>query len=95
MPVAFTSYIKSGISTIKQLIIPSSLEKNGLSSNEALSNYGIISGMAMPIVMFPSTFLIAVAGLLIPEFSRYYIKEDYKKIKLYHFNFYFRCFIFS
>lgn len=83
MPVAFTSYIKSGISTIKQLIIPSSLEKNGLSSSEALSDYGIISGMAMPIVMFPSTFLIAVAGLLIPEFSRYYVKEDYKKIKLY------------
>ena len=39
--------------------------------------------MAMPIVMFPATFLYAVAGLLIPEFSRYYVKEDYSKIKLY------------
>lgn len=83
IPVALTSYIKSGISTVKQLIIPSSLQKNGKNSEEALSDYGIISGMAMPIVMFPATFLIAVAGLLIPEFSRYYVKQDYKKIKLY------------
>lgn len=83
VPVAFTSYIKSGLSTVKQLIIPSSLRKNGRNLEEALSDYGIISGMAMPIVMFPASFLIAVAGLLIPEFSRYYVKEDYKKIKLY------------
>ena len=83
LPISFTSCIKSGISSIKQLIIPSSLERNGKSSNKALSEYGIISGMAMPIIMFPSTFLIAVANLLIPEFSRYYVKKDYNKIKFY------------
>ena len=83
IPVALTSYIKSGVSTLKQLIIPSSITKSGKNINEALSDYGKISGMAMPIIMFPSTFLIAVSGLLIPEFSRYYVKEDYKKIKYY------------
>ena len=83
IPVALTSYIKSGVSTLKQLIIPSSITKSGKIINEALSDYGKISGMAMPIIMFPSTFLIAVSGLLIPEFSRYYVKEDYKKIKYY------------
>ena len=46
-------------------------------------NTGTITGMAMPIVLFPATFLNAVAGLLIPEFSRYYVKKDYKKIKMY------------
>lgn len=83
LPVAFTSYIRSGLSTLKQLIIPSSLEKNGIHCEEALAEYGTISGMAMPIVMFPSTFLTAVSGLLIPEFSRYYVKKDYAKIKKY------------
>ena len=82
-PVALTSYIKSALSTLKQLLIPSSLEKNGKNTGEAFSEYGIISGMAMPIVMFPATFLVAFANLLIPEFSRYYVKEDYKKIKFY------------
>ncbi len=83
MPVAFTSYIRSGLSTIKQLIIPSSLEKNGIECEKALANYGTITAMAMPIVMFPATFLNAIAGLLIPEFSRYYVKKDYIKIKKY------------
>ncbi len=95
IPVAFTSYIKSGLSTVKQLIIPSSLRRNGRNPKEALSDYGIISGMAMPIVMFPASFLIAVAGLLIPEFSRYYVKEDYKKIKLYTDKLLIGSFIFS
>ena len=83
MPVAFTSYIRSGLSTLKQLIIPSSLEKNGINCEKALAEYGTITGMAMPIVMFPATFLTAVSGLLIPEFSRYYVKKDYSKIKKY------------
>ena len=47
----------------------------------ALAEYGTITGMAMPIVMFPATFLNAVSGLLIPEFSRYYAKNDYKRIR--------------
>ena len=83
LPVALTSYIKSGLSTIKHLIIPSSLEKNGIECDTALAEYGTITGMAMPIVMFPATFLSAISGLLIPEFSRYYVKKDYIKIKEY------------
>lgn len=83
IPVALTSYIKSGLSTIKQLIIPSSLEKNGLDSEKALADYGTITSMAMPIIAFPSTVLYAIAGLLIPEFSRYNIKKDFNKIKMY------------
>lgn len=42
-PVAITSYIRSGLSTLKQLIIPTQLEKSGLSCNNALSKYGIIN----------------------------------------------------
>ena len=82
-PVALTSYFRSGLSSIKQLIIPSSLEKSGLSCNTSLSKYGTISGMTMPIIMFPASFLISFASLLIPEFSRFYVHKDYKKIRKY------------
>lgn len=83
VPVALTSYIRSGLSSIKQLIIPSSLEKSGLNCSQALSQYGTISGMAMPIIMFPASFLSSFASLLIPEFSRYYVHKDYQKIRKY------------
>lgn len=81
LPIAFTSYIRSGLSTFKQLLIPSSLEKSGIGCSLALSNYGVVSGMAMPVIMFPSVFINSFAGLLVPEFSRYYVKKDYARIK--------------
>ena len=37
----------------------------------------------MPIIMFPASFLISFASLLIPEFSRFYVHKDYKKIRKY------------
>lgn len=81
LPIALTSYIRSGLSSIKQILIPKGLEKSGLNSYASLSCYGIILGKAMPIIAFPAIFLSAFSSLLIPEFSRYFIKKDYKRIK--------------
>lgn len=81
LPVAFTSYIKSGLSTLKQILIPISLEKSGIGCSLALSNYGLVGGMAMPVIMFPSVFINSFATLLVPEFARYYVKNDTKRIK--------------
>ena len=81
VPIAITSYIRSGLSTFKQLIIPTSLEKSGINSKESLSKYGIINGMALPIIMFPDILVKSFASLLIPEFARYNAKKDYKRIK--------------
>lgn len=79
-PVAITSYIRSGLSTLKQLIIPTQLEKSGLSCNNALSKYGIINGMVMPVVIFPTVLINSYSMLLIPEFSTYVAQKNYKAI---------------
>lgn len=81
IPVAVTSYIRSGLTTVKQVIIPTSLEKSGINCSKSLANYGIINGMALPIIMFPDIFIKSFASLLIPEFSRYYAKKDFSKAK--------------
>ena len=81
IPVALTSYLRSGLSTIKQLIIPSSLQKSGMNSSNSLISYGIVNGMTLPIIMFPVSLIASFSSLLIPEFSRYYTQEKYKKIK--------------
>ncbi len=79
-PVALTSYIRSGLSTLKQLIIPTQLEKSGLSCSESLSKYGIINGMVMPVINFPIVFMSSYSMLLIPEFSTYLAQKNYKAI---------------
>ena len=81
IPVALTSYLRSGLSTIKQLIIPSSLQKSGMNASNSLISYGIVNGMAMPIIMFPVILVTSFSSLLIPEFSRYHAQGRYKKIR--------------
>ena len=81
IPVALTSYLRSGLSTIKQLIIPSSLQKSGMNSSNSLIAYGIVNGMAMPVIMFPVILVTSFSGLLIPEFSRFHAQGKNKKIR--------------
>lgn len=95
LPISFTSYIRSGLSTLKQVLIPIQLEKFGLSCKTALSSYGIINGMVMPLILFPCSFISSFSSLLIPEFSYINAKKDMLKInsalnKIFKF-----CFIFS
>lgn len=80
-PVAITSYIRSGLSSFKQFLIPISLEKSGLSYSLALSNYGTINGMAMPILLFFSLFINSFSSLLVPEFSRLLAGHNNNRIK--------------
>lgn len=81
IPVALTSYLRSGLSTIKQLIIPSSLQKSGMNSSNSLIAYGIVNGMAMPVIMFPVILITSFSGLLIPEFSRFHAQGKNQKIR--------------
>jgi len=69
LPVAFSSYVTTGIRTLQQLLVPYGLKKSGSSSEVALATYGTILGMVMPIIMFPSAVLIAVSDLIVPELA--------------------------
>lgn len=80
VPVAITSYIRSGLSTIKQLLIPLRLEKSGLSCKEALSQYGLINGMVFPLLLFPNIVITTFANLLVPEFSYYNTRNENGKM---------------
>lgn len=80
LPISFTSYIRSGLSCFKQLLIPLQLEKFGLSCKDAISQYGMINGMVMPLIMFPCSFISSFSLLLIPEFSYMNAKRESKKM---------------
>ena len=80
IPIALTSYIRSFLSTLKQLIIPIRLEKSGMSCKSALESYGIISGMALPLLLFPNVIIVSISNLLIPEYSTFYATNETEKI---------------
>ena len=79
-PVSITSYIRSGLSTLKQFIIPSRLMLFGFTYAMALSKYGKINGMTMALLTFPNVFIMSFSNLLIPEFSSLIAKQYKKRI---------------
>ena len=70
VPVALNDYLRSGLGTLEQFLIPHGLTQSEGNRRLALENYGTIQGMVFPILMFPSTILFAVSDLLVPELSR-------------------------
>ena len=68
-PIAISNYIRSTLTSLENLLVPVGLKQYGATSSEALSNYGMIKGMAMPILFFPSAILSAFSSLLVPEVS--------------------------
>ncbi len=79
-PVSVTSYIRSGLSTLKQFMIPSRLVLFGLPYSIALAEYGKINGMTMSALMFPNVFIMSFSNLLIPEFASLFAKQYKKRI---------------
>ena len=70
VPVALSDYLRSGLSTLEQFLIPWGFARNSGSSSQAMADYGTIHGMVFPILMFPSTVLGAVSDVLVPELAR-------------------------
>ncbi len=66
--------IRSGVNTIKQVMVPLGLEKHGLSCDLAIAQYGAVRGMVMPILQFPSALLASFSSLLIPEIAENHVQ---------------------
>lgn len=78
--ISFNKLITSLMSTIETIFIPSKLMLYGLSYQESISLFGKLSGMAMPLILFPSLVTNSLATTLIPAISEGLAKKDYKSI---------------
>jgi len=67
LPLAVADDLKVGINTVESLMVPKRL---ALFTGEALAQFGMVSGMVFPVIMFPAAILFALADLLIPEMAR-------------------------
>ena len=69
LPIALSTYVRSGLVTVEHLLIPRGLRRFGLGAEGAIAAYGVFSGMVMPVILYPMAFLTACAGMLIPEIA--------------------------
>ena len=66
-PVAINRYLTSSLRTFENILIPNQLMRYTLSKETALSQFGMLKGMALPLLFFPASFLTAISTLMVPE----------------------------
>lgn len=70
LPVMTTSIAGSFLRMQEEVLTVSALKQSGLTQAAALSQYGSIYGMVIPLIVFPLTLLSSCFTLLVPEISR-------------------------
>lgn len=68
LPITSGRYLNSLLRMIENILVPICLTNSALGGN-GISLFGMIKGMALPILFFPSTLLNALSTLLLPEMS--------------------------
>ena len=69
LPLTLTRITASSLSAAENILIPQRLSLYA-SEADPLASYGRLTGMAMPLIMLPSSFLTALAISLVPAVSK-------------------------
>ncbi|MCL2855087.1 MAG: polysaccharide biosynthesis protein [Defluviitaleaceae bacterium] len=69
-PLTLNRITSAFLSTVENVMIPARLQAFGMTAEDALSTFGQITGMAMPLIFFPSAILVALSVSLVPSISQ-------------------------
>jgi stage V sporulation protein B len=69
LPLSLNRISGSLLLTLENLLIPQRLQMYGMSAKEAISLFGQITGMAMPLIFFPSAILVSLSIALVPAIA--------------------------
>lgn len=70
LPLALGGALATILDLISAMMVPARLQMSGLDGTTALSLYGQLSGMVMPLVHYPGIFVFSLTTTLIPAITR-------------------------
>ncbi|MBQ9781211.1 MAG: polysaccharide biosynthesis C-terminal domain-containing protein [Clostridia bacterium] len=80
IPVTLSACLRSGLITLQHILIPKGLRDSGANWSEALTSYGVLHSMVLPVVLFPSAFISSFSGLLVPEIAESHAAGDQDRV---------------
>ena len=80
VPLTANRVTSSLLSAWENVLIPGRLQAYGMSAYEAMSTFGRLNGMAMPLIYFPTAMLTALAITLVPAVSEAVATKDFSGI---------------
>ncbi len=69
VPLSANRLILNLLQSVEAIYIPNRLMAYGLSNADALSVYGVLTGMSLPLILFPSAVTNSISVLLLPVVS--------------------------
>lgn len=70
LPLMGNRLVLNVLASAEAIWIPSRLQMSGLNSSEAFAVYGVLTGMALPFILFPSAITNSMAVLLLPSVAQ-------------------------
>ena len=80
IPISLSVYLTSILHTAETLLIPYVFTSYSGDRGQALSQFGMIRGMVVPILFFPFAFLASLVSVFTPEISRLNLLSDRKPL---------------
>lgn len=83
LPLMASRLVLNLLSSAEAVWLPSCLQATGMSGAEAFSVYGVLTGMAMPFILFPSAITNSMAVLLLPSVAEAQAQGQERSISSY------------
>ncbi|MBQ9081310.1 MAG: oligosaccharide flippase family protein [Clostridia bacterium] len=81
MPITAMRTSTSLTNSLVSVLIPARLILGGMTAAEAMSEYGVVLGMAIPILYTPATIIGSIALVLTPELSDSFYRNQHERLK--------------
>lgn len=81
LPLTANRIVLNLLQSVESVSIPSQLRAYGYDTATSLSVYGVLTGMAMPLIFFPNALTNSVSVLLLPLISESYALGDMRAVK--------------
>lgn len=91
--ISLNRIIVNLFASAETVLLPQSLQRFGLSSDDALSLYGVLCGMVLPLLLFPNALTSSVAVMLLPTISEADEKNQTERIRQITNKTFFYCFV--
>lgn len=81
VPLTSSRILMNLLQSIESISIPLCLQKYGYTNSEALSTYGVLTGMALPCILFPTAVTNSVSTMLLPTVAEIQAEDDLLRLK--------------
>lgn len=81
LPLTANRIVLNLLQSVESVSIPAQLKLYGYDTATALSVYGVLTGMAMPLIFFPNALTNSVSVLLLPMISEAYAVGDTASVR--------------